>query len=124
MTQLLTEPNDTAKQFDAEAFARNLSQAMETGSQALATALGARVVPIAQRGYGAALIGGCHAAAGRHILMGDCDGSYDFTQGVAMVARLEQGFDLCMGSRFAQVVGTMKNFIPERMVRATGTMMR
>lgn len=70
------------------------------GSQALATTLGARVVPIAQRGYGAALIGGCHAAAGRHILMGDCDGSYDFTQGVAMVARLEQGFDLCMGSRF------------------------
>ena len=31
---------------------------------------------------------------------------------------------LCMGSRFAQVVGTMKNFVPERMVRATGTMMR
>jgi predicted dehydrogenase len=29
-----------------------------------------------------------------------------------------------MGSRFAQVVGTMKNFIPERVVRATGTMMR
>ena len=29
-----------------------------------------------------------------------------------------------MGSRFNQVVGTMKNFIPERMVRATGTMMR
>ena len=31
---------------------------------------------------------------------------------------------LLMGSRFNQVVGTMKNFIPERMVRATGTMMR
>jgi predicted dehydrogenase len=31
---------------------------------------------------------------------------------------------LFMGSRFAQVVGTMKNFIPERVVRATGTMMR
>jgi predicted dehydrogenase len=29
-----------------------------------------------------------------------------------------------MGSRFKSVVGTMKNFIPERMVRATGTMMR
>jgi predicted dehydrogenase len=29
-----------------------------------------------------------------------------------------------MGSRFASVVGTMRNFIPERMVRATGTMMR
>ncbi len=31
---------------------------------------------------------------------------------------------LFMGSRFAQVVGTMKNFIPTRMVRATGTMLR
>ncbi len=31
---------------------------------------------------------------------------------------------LFMGSRFREVVGTMKNFIPERMVRATGTMMR
>ena len=31
---------------------------------------------------------------------------------------------LFMGSRFNAVVGTMKNFIPERMVRATGTMMR
>jgi predicted dehydrogenase len=31
---------------------------------------------------------------------------------------------LFMGSRFSQVVGTMKNFIPERIVRATGTMMR
>ena len=31
---------------------------------------------------------------------------------------------LFMGSRFSQVVGTMKNFIPERVVRATGTMMR
>ncbi len=31
---------------------------------------------------------------------------------------------LFMGSRFSQVVGTMKNFIPERVVRATGKMMR
>jgi predicted dehydrogenase len=29
-----------------------------------------------------------------------------------------------MGSRFSQVVGTMKNFVPERVVRATGRMMR
>ena len=31
---------------------------------------------------------------------------------------------LFMGSRFREVVGTLKNFVPERMVRATGTMMR
>jgi predicted dehydrogenase len=31
---------------------------------------------------------------------------------------------LFMGSRFKEVVGTMRNFIPERVVRAIGTMMR
>ena len=70
------------------------------GSQALAESLGARVVPVARRGYGAALIGGCRAAYGDYILMGDCDGSYDFTEGVAMVGKLIDGHDLCMGSRF------------------------
>ncbi|MDE2561771.1 MAG: glycosyltransferase family 2 protein [Sphingomonadales bacterium] len=70
------------------------------GSQSLATELGARVAPVAQRGYGAALIGGCRAAQGRYILMGDADGSYDFTEGVAMIAKLLEGHDLCMGSRF------------------------
>ena len=70
------------------------------GSQALASELGARVVPVAERGYGAALIGGCSAASGRYILMGDCDGSYNFLEGIAMVAQLEAGYDLCMGNRF------------------------
>jgi glycosyltransferase involved in cell wall biosynthesis len=70
------------------------------GSQTLARSLGARVVPVAERGYGAALIGGCHGARGRFILMGDCDGSYDFTDGVAMIGRLADGAALCMGSRF------------------------
>jgi hypothetical protein len=70
------------------------------GSQALATELGARVVPVTNRGYGAALIGGCHAALGTYILMGDCDGSYDFTEGVAMIEELVAGRDLCMGNRF------------------------
>ncbi|MBS0254998.1 MAG: glycosyltransferase family 2 protein [Proteobacteria bacterium] len=71
------------------------------GSQALSESLGARVVPVARRGYGAALIGGCEGAHGRFLLMGDADGSYDFTDGVAMIGRLAQGADLCMGSRFA-----------------------
>lgn len=71
------------------------------GSQALATQLGARVVPVAARGYGAALIGGSEAAFGSFILMGDADGSYDFTDGVAMIGKLRDGADLCMGNRFA-----------------------
>ena len=71
------------------------------GSQALATSLGARVVRVDQRGYGSALRGGATAAHGRYIVMGDADGSYDFRESVAMVARLVAGADICMGSRFA-----------------------
>ena len=71
------------------------------GSQAIATALGARVVPVAERGYGAALIGGCNAAHGKYILMGDADGSYDFLDAVAMIAELGAGAELVMGNRFA-----------------------
>jgi glycosyltransferase involved in cell wall biosynthesis len=70
------------------------------GSQDLARSLGARVVPVRRRGYGAALIGGAGAARGRYIVMGDADGSYDFREAVAMVGRLIEGADLCMGSRF------------------------
>jgi len=70
------------------------------GSQALATSLGARVVHVPVKGYGAALIGGASDAYGRYIIMGDADGSYDFTDGVAMVGKLIDGADLCMGSRF------------------------
>jgi len=70
------------------------------GSQALAMRLGARVVPVAERGYGAALRGGFAAARGRYLVMGDADGSYDFRESVAMVEKLMEGAALCMGSRF------------------------
>jgi glycosyltransferase involved in cell wall biosynthesis len=70
------------------------------GSQALAESLGARVVPVAEKGYGAALRGGFAAAHGRYLVMGDADGSYDFREAVDMVGALIEGADLCMGSRF------------------------
>ena len=70
------------------------------GSQAIAESHGARIVPVAARGYGAALIGGFDAARGRYLVMGDADGSYDFTDAVAMIGRLVDGAELCMGSRF------------------------
>jgi glycosyltransferase involved in cell wall biosynthesis len=70
------------------------------GSQEIATRAGARVVPVAERGYGAALLGGIAAAKGRHVVMGDADDSYDFGEVPAFVARLEEGNDLVMGSRF------------------------
>lgn len=70
------------------------------GSQTLASKLGARVITVTRKGYGAAIIGGFEGAYGRFLVMGDCDGSYDFTDGVAMIGRLIDGADLCMGSRF------------------------
>jgi glycosyltransferase involved in cell wall biosynthesis len=70
------------------------------GSQQLAEELGARVIPCPVRGYGAALRYGILGARGRYIVMGDSDGSYDFRESVAMVERLTEGFELCMGSRF------------------------
>lgn len=70
------------------------------GSQALAMRLGARVVPVAERGYGAALRGGFMAARGRFLVMGDADGSYDFREAPPMIEKLMGGAGLCMGSRF------------------------
>ncbi len=70
------------------------------GSQAIATGLGARVVPVAQKGYGAALLGGIASARGRFVIMGDADDSYDFSARDAFVARLRDGADLVMGNRF------------------------
>lgn len=70
------------------------------GSQQLALNRGARVIAVSRKGYGAAIIGGFEAARGRFLVMGDADGSYDFHDSVAMVGKLMDGADLCMGSRF------------------------
>jgi glycosyltransferase involved in cell wall biosynthesis len=70
------------------------------GSQALAAAEGARVVPVVERGYGAALRAGIGAARGRYIIMGDADDSYDFSKLDAFVERLRAGHPLVMGNRF------------------------
>jgi glycosyltransferase involved in cell wall biosynthesis len=70
------------------------------GSQAIATQRGARVIPIAARGYGSALRGGIAAARGEYVIMGDSDESYDFTQIGEFVDKLDEGNELVMGNRF------------------------
>ena len=71
------------------------------GSQQLATDAGARVVPVSEKGYGNALMGGIVAARGRFIIMGDADDSYDFTNLMPFIEKLRDGADLVMGNRFA-----------------------
>lgn len=70
------------------------------GSQALATSLGARVVAVARRGYGAALRAGFEAANGTFLVMGDSDDSYDFSALAPFLERLRAGDDLVVGNRF------------------------
>lgn len=71
------------------------------GSQALARSLGARVIDVPERGYGAALIHGIEAARGRFVVMGDSDDSYDFERLQPFVDALRAGAQLVMGNRFA-----------------------
>jgi glycosyltransferase involved in cell wall biosynthesis len=70
------------------------------GSQAIAKELGARLVPVARKGYGSALIGGIEAARGEFVIMGDADDSYDFTAIAPLIEKLRGGFDLVVGNRF------------------------
>lgn len=70
------------------------------GSIALAHKCNARVVPVAVRGYGAALASGIGAARGEFIIMGDSDRSYDFSALLPFVQKLRGGYDLVMGNRF------------------------
>lgn len=70
------------------------------GSQEIASRAGARVVPVTAKGYGNALRGGIAAARGRYIIMGDADGSYDFSHLSRFLERLRAGDDLVMGNRF------------------------
>jgi hypothetical protein len=70
------------------------------GSQQLARDAGARVVPVSDKGYGNALMGGIRAARGSYVVMGDADDSYDFTALMPYLTELRDGADLVMGNRF------------------------
>lgn len=69
------------------------------GSDVIAAGLGGRVIHVSAKGYGSALMAGIRAAAGRYIIMGDADDSYDFGEIPKFVTRLREGFDLVQGCR-------------------------
>jgi Glycosyl transferase family 2 len=70
------------------------------GSPLLARAAGARVIAVPEAGYGNALMGGIMAARGTFVIIGDADGSYDFSALLPLVGCLRDGADLVMGNRF------------------------
>jgi glycosyltransferase involved in cell wall biosynthesis len=70
------------------------------GSVEIAERLGAKVVHVKAKGYGSALTGGIAASAGKYIIMGDADDSYDFGHIPRFLEQLRDGADLVMGNRF------------------------
>jgi hypothetical protein len=70
------------------------------GSPEIARDAGARVVRVAQKGYGCALLGGIRAARGTFVIMADADDSYDFSQLDPFLDSLRCGNSLVMGHRF------------------------
>ena len=69
-------------------------------SRERARAAGARVVEVAEKGYGAAILGGIAAARGKFVIVGDADDSYDFSALSPFLDRLRNGYDLVVGNRF------------------------
>lgn len=70
------------------------------GSQQMAIYLGARVIDVPQKGYGAALMGAIEASNSKYVVMGDSDDSYDFSNLSPFIESLRKGNDLVMGNRF------------------------
>ncbi len=69
-------------------------------SPKIARECGARVVRVSKKGYGNALIAGIRESQGKYIIMGDCDGSYDFSQCGFILEKLREGYGLVVGNRY------------------------
>lgn len=61
--------------------------------------LGARVINVEEKGYGATLIEGTKNARGKNIIMGDADDSYNFLEIKEFINELDKGNDLVIGNR-------------------------
>lgn len=70
-------------------------------SASIAESVGARVVHEPARGYGNAIRRGFAEAKGEWLVMGDCDGTYDFGNLDPLVAPLAEGYELSIGNRMA-----------------------
>jgi glycosyltransferase involved in cell wall biosynthesis len=73
------------------------------GSAELAAAAGARVVHQPERGYGSAYLAGFGAARGKYIVMADADLTYDFAEIPRFVKGLDEGADMVIGNRMANI---------------------
>lgn len=78
------------------------------GSRSIAKRMGVRLIDVAEKGYGNALMGGIAAARGRFVIMGDADDSYDFLEIPRFVGKLREGYELVQGCRLPSGGGVVK----------------
>ena len=73
-------------------------------SAELAAGAGARVTYETGRGYGRTLLRGFREARGKYLVMGDCDGTYDFDKLEPLLAPLRDGYELVVGNRLGAML--------------------
>ncbi len=74
-------------------------------SRQIAEARGARVVPVPERGYGAALRGGIAAAEGKYVMFADADGTYFYEHSLELYrATSKADTDMGIASRMRGVI--------------------
>jgi glycosyltransferase involved in cell wall biosynthesis len=73
----------------------------QDGSQEIARKLGATVVDVPIKGYGSAVRRGIQACKSNRVIISDADQSYSLEDLTPFLVKLDQGFDLVMGNRFA-----------------------
>jgi len=59
-----------------------------------------KIINVIKKGYGMALRTGIARAAGKYILMGDADNSYDCNDCMKFIEKMRSGFQLVQGCRF------------------------
>jgi len=79
----------------------------DDGSLAIAAEYGVRIVAVREKGYGHALLHGMRAARGDYLIIGDADGSYDFSSLKGFLEAFTDGADLVMGCRLPSGKGTI-----------------
>ena len=90
----------------------------DDGTAELALAGGARVLRTPKRGLGRAYIDAGPHIRGRYVVMGDADCTYDFRQLSPFVARLHEGYEFVMGSRW---LGSIEDGAMPALHRYVGT---
>ena len=73
-------------------------------SAEVAKEAGARVLHHEERGYGSALLRGFRDARGQYLVMGDCDGTYEFGQLEPLVSPLQNGYEMVVGDRLGSLL--------------------